>query len=77
MQNLLPDSVEIDIVSDSGHLIYTDNYEELSDKVMAYLKMNKEATQKICEENLNGDTNIISNDLGSSNCNNLHSQIEK
>ena len=77
MQNLLPDSVEIDIVSDSGHLIYTDNYEELSDKVMAYLKMNKEATQKICGENLNGDTNIISNDLGSSNCNNLHSQIEK
>jgi hypothetical protein len=77
LQNLLPESVEIDIVSDSGHLIYTDNYEELSDKIIAYLKTNKEVTKKIYEENLIGDTTVFSNDLSSSNCNNLKSQIEK
>jgi len=37
LKDLSPDNIEIGIVSDSGHLLYTDNHKELCDKILSYL----------------------------------------
>jgi len=36
LQRLLPDNVEIETVSSSGHVIYGDNHNEMIDKILFY-----------------------------------------
>jgi len=38
LKELSPENVEIETVSDSGHMIQTDNFNELSEKIFVYLK---------------------------------------
>jgi len=42
LQKLLPDTVEIDMVTKSGHVLYTDNYEECTQKIIAFFESEKQ-----------------------------------
>ncbi len=76
MQRLLPETVEIDIVSDSGHLIYTDNYKELAEKMLNYINKNSNESKVPIEINQSQTNNIeISSDISTTN-NDLKNKIE-
>jgi len=69
LKELCPNNIDIDIVSESGHLLYNDNYEEMTDKILAYLQKegNNNNNNKIQEEEVSSDTNCSSVELEEEN----------
>jgi len=65
LRDLIPDNVEIDTVSDSGHLLYNDNYDELVEKMLAYLSREGviEADEYNSEKVSPGDIDCIKGDM--------------